>query len=37
MNVVMFESRIVASAREKPASMALIAERPARTSSRMRS
>ena len=37
MNVVMFESRMVASARVNPASMALIAERPVRTSSRMRS
>ena len=37
MKVVMLESRMVASARVKPASIALIGERPARTSSRMRS
>jgi hypothetical protein len=32
MKVVMLESRMVASAREKPASIALIAVRPVRTS-----
>src|SRR5262249_4561270 len=37
MNVVMVESRMVASARLKPASIAAMAERPWRTSSRMRS
>ena len=37
MKVVMLESRMVASARLNPASMAAIGERPARTYSRMRS
>ena len=37
MKVVMLESMIVASARVKPASMAVIGVRPPRTSSRMRS
>ena len=37
INVVMLESRIVASARVNPASIAAIAVRPPRTSSRMRS
>jgi len=37
MKVVMLESRMVASARLNPASMALIGERPERNSSRMRS
>src|SRR5262249_21784734 len=37
MKVVMFESRMVASARVKPASMAVMGVRPVRTSSRMRS
>src|SRR6185295_16406242 len=36
MNVVMFESRMVASARLKPASMAAMGVRPPRSSSRMR-
>ncbi len=37
MKVVMLESRIVASARVNPASIAVMALRPLRTSSRMRS
>ena len=37
MKVVMLESRMVASARVNPASIAAIAVRPLRTSSRMRS
>src|SRR5262249_39652846 len=37
MKVVMLESRMVASARVNPASIAEIAERPLRASSRMRS
>ena len=37
MKVVMLESRMVDSARRKPASIAATAVRPARTSSRMRS
>src|SRR5262249_54971355 len=37
MNVVMFESRMVASARVNPASIAVMGVRPVRTSSRMRS
>jgi hypothetical protein len=37
MKVVMLESRMVASARLKPASIAEIALRPPRSSSRMRS